>query len=348
MSAAIGLTEPSAYPTAQGPPSAKPRCHPQSPGPVQGAQMDPAQPLCGSKKPDRLVSHHGHNIEAFNGDDVICANNGLKDDIWGGPEDYQGDKAYVDAEDLKGARSPAAWGRSHDIEVVATKPTKWSRAARCPTGRGRSSSAVAQRRAQEPLRGPAYGPIVYCDQAADTPQKWRMWFPHEPQIRAADQGSGTQWQTVAWSAVAYILRGTEWVEYAQTIWLWDRTFEEGAKKPFIGHYWRRYAGNRDRRFVSITPREPGTFRMEIKYHWYKEAPRAPTYGFQVGDDPHVGPNETDQTHTSCTFPAVTPQPPPPPPPGTGAATAATTGGSLRLDLALLGDLPSPRPKLVSP
>jgi hypothetical protein len=344
---ALGLASSWAHPTGSSgsAPRQKPHCYPQSPGPVEGSQSDPAQPLCGSTKGDKLVSRYGHNVESFGGDDTICAINGFADDIWGGPEGAEGDRAYVDAEDVKGATSLAAWGRKHDIEIVTRKPTAWTKKA-CPRRGGYAAAPQrVERRSAEPLRGKAFGPIVFCDVIPGTTDKWRIWFPHEPHITAADLGSGTQWQTVAWSAVLYRLENTLWTERTQTIWLWDRAFEDEARKPFIGHFWRQFAARRDRRFVYFTPSEPGTYMVEIKYHWYKEG-RAPNYEFQVGDDDHVGPNETDGNHDSCTFPKVAPPPPPPPAGSRATGNAATAAVDLfGADLeSLRAALPAPKLK----
>ena len=339
----FGLAESGAIPTightnAPG----KPTCHPQRPGPVVGSQTDPRQPLCGSLKNDKLTSIYGHSIEAFGGNDTICANNGYEDDIWGGPEVNDGDRALVDAEDLAGA-SPAAWGRKRDIETVTRKRTGWAKKA-CPR-RGSSGYAAAPLRAQRPteVHGPAYGPIVFCGTSGGTADRlpWRIWFPEEPEIRATDQGRGIQWQTVAWSAVLYRQVDTLWIETAQTIWLWDRIFEEGSKKPFKGHWWRRFTGTRDRTWVWFEPSLPGTYRVEIKYRWYREKPRAPDFEGQAGDDDHVGPNETDGNHDSCTFPKVQP-----PPPGAPGAAEARSHALDPAGLSTLGlpTLPAPKPK----
>jgi len=337
----FGLVDSGANPTTKHTNApGKPTCYPQRPGPVTGEQTDPSQPLCGSLKNDTLISKNGHNIEAFKGNDTICANNGYEDDIWGGPEVRGGDRALVDAEDLAGA-SPAAWGRKRDIETVTRRRIGWAKKA-CPR-RGSYAAATlrAQRPAQTPLRGPAYGPIIFCDVEPGTTDRWRIWFPQEPVLRAADQGRGIQWQTVAWSAVLYKQEGLAWIESGQTIWLWDRTFEEGSKKPFIGHYWRRFTGTRDRRFVLFYPTLPGTYRVEIKYHWYRERPRAADFEGQAGDDDHVGPNETDGNHDSCTFPMVLP-----PPPGAPAAAEARSHALDPAGLSTLGlpTLPAPKPK----
>jgi hypothetical protein len=74
----FGLADSGANPTTgQTNAPKKPTCYPQRPGPVLGSVTDPTQPLCGSLKNDKLISYDGHNIEAFGGNDTICANNGV-------------------------------------------------------------------------------------------------------------------------------------------------------------------------------------------------------------------------------------------------------------------------------
>ena len=84
--------------------------------------------------------------------------------------------------------------------------------------------------------------------------------------------------------------------------VFDRTFDPTeTATPFLGNYWR-HLKSKQRYFIWFYVDEPGTYRISVKYYWYKTANIAAHEEEYYVDD-HFGEFETDNTHTSCTFPA---------------------------------------------
>jgi hypothetical protein len=129
-------------------------------------------------------------------------------------------------------------------------------------------------------------------------------FAEEPTMRGVDMSPQVDWQTVAWSAVLYRLRGADWVPEQQTIWLYDRTrdIQFDARFGFAGNFWRRFEDNR-RVFVFFQPSEPGSYRVGVLLHWYEEG-SLPSHTELHWAGKHFGDFEDpSHTHLYCLYPA---------------------------------------------
>jgi hypothetical protein len=263
---------------ATAPPGKEPfPCDPEATKVIAPAPLQGGISLCGSRFADQLHSKLGHTIRSYPGNDKIWAKNGKVDEIWGGPG--TNDMARVDAKDtVKG-----------DIEKCPPRPT-------CP-----KAAPTYARIDKGEVVYPATQPIVICDLEPGTNRR-RMWFPREPFIRAVDTTKRVDWQTVAWTPLRYKFDGVNWVANQSHIWLFDRTFDPTeTATPFLGNYWR-HLKSKQRYFIWFYVDEPGTYRISVKYYWYKTANIAAHEEEYYVDD-HFGEFETDNTHTSCTFPA---------------------------------------------
>jgi hypothetical protein len=235
----------------------------------------PGVSICGSRYDDKLPSKLGATIWGYAGKDTIQARNGRADEISGGPGK---DTATVDAKDtVKG------------VEKCLGRPS-------CP----RASASVKRLTASQ-VQFVLEEPIVVCDLEPGSENR-RMWLPLEPKMRAADTTSRIDWQTVAYTPVLYRHDGTDWRVYRERIWLFDRTFDPSERAtPFTGNFWR-HTRTKQRTSVFFYVDDPGTYRVSVRYHWYR-TPSVAAHEVVDAVDDHFGEFETDRTHQSCTFPA---------------------------------------------
>jgi hypothetical protein len=264
--------------TASAPPGAEPiPCNPQSAPVKMTVPPIGPDPVCGSRYDDELRAKHGGSINSFPGNDKVWAKNGKANEVWGGPG--RNDVAYVDAKDTV-----------HDIEKCPNRPR-----GRCPKAAASFKSVAAGQ-----VEFPASEPVVVCDHRPGTTER-RVWLAAEPMIRAADTTPRVDWQTVAYTPVLTKWDGVKWVVNQEKVWLFDRTFDPSERAtPFIGNYWRDFK-NKQRGFFVFNIVEPGTYRVWVKYYWYK-TPHVAAH--EIGDyvNAHYGEFETDNKHETCTFP----------------------------------------------
>lgn len=283
-----------------GPPGSPPAkkvngCPPNS-GHASGGDLDDPSPdsqvwFCGTPGSDRMHSEVGHDIYAKQGADTIYADNNHVDEIWGGGEKGQTDRALID---------PKLDRVKPDVELCATRaaPRKWQSCKKLqPSQRrlARSSDLVY----------PYIGPAVECTYQLDGQRFIR--FTGEPTMRAPDVTTLPDFQTVAWRPLLYRWDGTDWkfLAWGQQ-WLWDRTRDQqfDQTEGFTGNFWRRFDNNK-RWFLWFNPTEPGIYRVAIRYHWYAEKnPTIPEHDdlqwarihFGVAEDP-------THPHAACSYPS---------------------------------------------
>jgi hypothetical protein len=258
------------------------------------------EPLCGTGGKDTLTAvGGGDTVWGYQGDDELRARNAKPDLVYGGPG---GDRGAFDACD-----------RVYEVESVQTG------APACPGVRERSHAARAQERL--PYRSPAIE-CVRLNSGA-----FRVRFINQPTMRAFDTTDAIDWQFVAWRPRLYKLDGTTWKAVRWNIWLWDLTYDEQVRS-FPGNFWRHLTTN-ERTFVWFTVKEPGAYRVAVRYHWYV-GDGVPERAASYWVTRHYGPYQ-DPAQRACLFPApaappptepppppsppVPPPPPPPPPPG---------------------------------
>jgi hypothetical protein len=248
--------------------------------------------ICGSQYPDKITvtgRKGSSSIWTFGGVDYVNAKNKKPDEIWNGPGRDSG--AYDSCDVV------------HDIDAGQVAPGK------CP-----GVKASSGLRSLAAIDYPGYLPVMDCRLASDGRRLIR--FDEEPAMRAVDATSRVDWQTVAWSGLMYKWDGTKWVFVVQTLWRYDRTYDEQVD-AFPGNYWRLFTTN-ERSFVSFYPSGPGQYRIAIHYRWYKEG-RVPNHDLLVWAGQHLGRYEDYPGQEWCNFPGETP------PPSGGASAGHYTG-----------------------
>lgn len=272
-----GLAGATTLRASAGPGGAEPApCNPETERVNGAAPVARGVPICGSRYDDTLRSRHGHSIWAYPGKDVISARNGKADEIRGASGV---DRAVVDAKDI-------VWG---DVERCPPYP-------RCPRAR-----TTARQLAVSQVQFFKEEPIVVCDLEPGTENR-RLWLPLEPKVRAADSTDRVDWQTVAYRAILYRHDGTDWRVRNQSSWFFDRTFDPSERAtPFFGNFWRHLRTKQRQQVVSFYADDPGTYRVSIKYYWYR-TPSVREHETEDVVDDHFGEFETDRRHESCTFP----------------------------------------------
>jgi hypothetical protein len=236
-------------------------------------------PIEGSRHNDALRSSRGGKVIcAYPGGDTIAAKNTKADEIVGGPGL---DTAKIDG----------------------TKDTVWPDVEQCRGFRGNRCPPASKAKllAASQVQFFKEEPIVVCDIDPRNENR-RLWIVLEPRVRAADTTARVDWQTVAYRAILYRHDGADWRVYRQSPWLFDRTFDPSeTATAFYGNFWRRLGTRQRDQSPFFYADDPGTYRMTVKYYWYKTRSVAE---HEIEDlvDYHFGEFETDRTHQSCTFP----------------------------------------------
>jgi hypothetical protein len=255
-----------------------PKCERPEPQRVEGGDTVYG-PIEGSRHNDVLRSSRGGKVIcAYGGSDSISAKNRKADEIVGGP--------------------------GLDTAKIDGKDTVWPDVEQCPGyARNRCPRAAKATKllAASQVQFFKEEPIVVCDIHPRNENR-RLWIVLEPRMRAADTTVRVDWQTVAYRAILYRHDGTDWRVYRQSPWLFDRTFDlSETATTFYGNFWRRIGTRQRDQFPFFYADNAGTYRVTVKYYWYKTLSVAE---HEVEDlvDYHFGEFETDRTHQSCTFP----------------------------------------------
>lgn len=236
----------------------------------------PNVPFCGTPGHDTMHGRAGNVIYGQHGNDIIDARNGQRDNIYGGP-----------GRDVALTDSPVLDTIESGIERVRAR---------------RPAAAAASWRPAQFFNYPFYPPAIQCQFDGATGGRM-MRIAEEPTIRAADATRRADWQTVAYSPLLYRWDGTQWVFVMQNIWLWDRVYDTQFDNTlgFPGNFWRRFDTNQ-RWFLFFRPPTPGSYRLAVRYRWYREG-TVPDHEQLLWGGFHYGEFEDpEHTHTYCYFP----------------------------------------------
>jgi hypothetical protein len=284
------LQSQSAAPPPSGPPEAPPqppKCgtpNPRSPltvtTQVAGTELD------GGRGNDKIISNLPNTVCGFRGKDFIDAHNGQPQDIDGGPGI---DRAVIDDQDVTNLANVERCKMSKGQSKWRPCPHSYSFSGDGLFGPSALSAAT--------FTYPEYVGNLECRIFSGARQ---IIFLREPTIRAVDATQYTDWQTVAYESSLYKWDGSQWVYFRAGAWLWDHTFDEGTKVPFIGNYWRAFQ-TRKRGFYWFDNLDPGIYRVAVTYHWYPTK-TVPAHEDLVWAGPHYGPYQ-DPSQQWCNFPA---------------------------------------------
>lgn len=238
--------------------------------------------VCGTNRKDRYrLLGGGDYFEGYDGDDTIRANNGMPDQIKGGPDGRQGDTAIIDPCDKDNIR-----GVEH-VKVVGK---------RCE-----ATEPYGQRSLQADAELPYWSPVAECWTEEDGTR--RMIHLLEPTMRALDTTNKIEFQTVAWQAIVLKQVDGGWEVYVEGDWYWDRTYDLQVE-AFPGNFWRDFKTNR-RMFESYEIDSPGVYVLAVRYHWY-ESDRAPATDTESLARAHYGDRDHEnEDHSACVFPEAT-------------------------------------------
>jgi hypothetical protein len=243
---------------------------------VDDGQTAPTDIHCGSRYADTIVARGGGDtVYAAQGNDFIDARNRKPDEIFPG---LPGD---------------ADWGKFDSCDTsngpLPKKLRKYQSTKPCPEVYP-SPRALNGRLSPAELVYPKINATIECYARGDG--TWMIRFVEEPRMRAVDSTRRVDWQSVAWSSVLYKLVGPDpyasdsWQSVEQTVWLWDRTYDEQVQR-FAGNFWKLF-DTTDRRFLYHLAVEPGTYRVAVRYHWYATK-EVPAHTFQDWAGYHYGP-----------------------------------------------------------
>jgi hypothetical protein len=269
-------------PTAGGKCAGDPQ--PDSPG-SYGPTRWADEPLSGGRGNDVFTSTVGQPICAFQGDDLIKADNNAANEIFGSAG--RRDRAIVDKEDIANVKGV-------ELCKLGKKAAKW-RPCAVYTAKARRLAKVSLRK---DIQYPIYDAAVECRVEPGTGRR-QIVFLREPWMPAIDATAVADWQTVAFAASLNQWDGTKWVFLQQNTWLWDRSFDHISPPP-KGNYWRKF-DTKERWFVWFYPAQPGIYRISITYHWYA-TPTVPEHEVTAWAGHHYGDFE-GQGHQWCSFPS---------------------------------------------
>ena len=257
---------------------------PQSNSPnTYGPTHWPDEPLSGGRGNDVFTSIVAQPICAFQGDDLIKADNNAANEIYGSAG--KRDRAIVDKEDLANLKGV-------ELCKLGKSAPKW-RSCGVYTAKARRLAKASARR---DITYPTYDAAVECRPEPGTGRP-QIIFLREPWMPAIDATAAADWQTVAYAANLNQWDGSKWVFVVQNTWLWDRSFDKIPAPP-NGNWWRRF-DTKQRWFVWFNPQQPGTYRISITSHWYA-TPTVPEHEVTAWAGHHYGDFE-GQGHQSCSF-----------------------------------------------
>ncbi|MDP9491185.1 MAG: hypothetical protein M3P42_03145, partial [Actinomycetota bacterium] len=246
--------------------------------------------LCGS------VKARNERFYPLGGHDTVLARGG---DDW-----IHDDPTNKTSDMISGGSGSKDWSRPDPCDDVSgvERPLQKRVKKTCP----KTAKASVGRSDAIDYGTLAYQARVECQTSSTG--SYLMRFSEEPMIRAVDTSTKVDWQFVAWFPIVYQWNGTAWAQLpvSDPYWAWDWTVD-AQDKGFdqIRNYWRaRIKGRLIRVRTGIVNLQPGTYKMDIRYRWFKTA-RSPNHQEDYLAGLHFGQYETDHTHQSCTFPVPT-------------------------------------------